>query len=300
MPSVCHFVLNKPNATYIGGEIISGTIQLNTTSAKDVREVNIIFLGESKVKWKEMQSKHNQTYRGHELHIADKTLVHGEGILPAGTHTYSFNITLPTECPSSIETKYGRVRYEIILKLDHTFGFDNAFKQQITVLKPVDLNLNPSYKLPLSCEDINIDCWPCSSGTVGCSLEIPFGAYVPGQLVKYTLIINNQSHSDTYGYCYEFKKKITYTATEFSSKEKKYKRKVLITKHFNDQCIRYTNRCFEGDFTIPSIPSTTDSKNILCVEYSFKVTVYISGCRNDCVLKIPIVIGTIPIRESLE
>ena len=37
MPSVCSFVLNKPNATYVGGEIISGNITLITTSEKNVK-----------------------------------------------------------------------------------------------------------------------------------------------------------------------------------------------------------------------------------------------------------------------
>ena len=37
MPFVCSFLLNKPNATYIVGEIISGTIKLTTTSDKSVR-----------------------------------------------------------------------------------------------------------------------------------------------------------------------------------------------------------------------------------------------------------------------
>ena len=109
--------------------------------------MNIIFLGESKVKWEERGSKSSTTFRGHELYIEDKSLVYGEGILPAGTHTYTFNIILPTECPTSMEAKYGGVRYEIILKLNRTFGFDNVFKQQITVLQSVDLNLNPSYKV---------------------------------------------------------------------------------------------------------------------------------------------------------
>ena len=109
--------------------------------------MNIIFLGESKVKWEESGDTSSTTFRAHKLYIENKTMVHGEGILPAGTHTYNFNITLPTECPTSIEGKYGRVRYEIILNVNRLLGYDNIFKQQITVLQPVDLNLNPSYKV---------------------------------------------------------------------------------------------------------------------------------------------------------
>lgn len=37
MPSSCIFELNKPQAIYFGGETISGTIILNTSSEKNVR-----------------------------------------------------------------------------------------------------------------------------------------------------------------------------------------------------------------------------------------------------------------------
>lgn len=37
MPSTCRFDLNKPNATYFSGEVIAGTITLNTSSDKNVR-----------------------------------------------------------------------------------------------------------------------------------------------------------------------------------------------------------------------------------------------------------------------
>ena len=81
------------------------------------------------------------------MYINNSTLVHGEGNLPAGLHTYSFVIPLPWECPTSIEGKYGHVRYEISLRLNRYLRFDNIYKQPITVIRTIDLNLNPSYKV---------------------------------------------------------------------------------------------------------------------------------------------------------
>ncbi|TMW45818.1 hypothetical protein DOY81_009099 [Sarcophaga bullata] len=299
MPSVCRFELNKPNAVYFSGETIAGTAYLTTTSDKSVRDVAIEFLGASKVKFDERRTYNTTRYRGFEIYIQYNSVVHTEENFPAGTHAYSFNITLPTECPTSIEGEYGRVRYEFVVRINRFYRFDNVFKQQITVLRSVDLNLNPSYKLPTSSEYIRSGCWPCWSGRIMCTLEIPFGGYIPGQLFKYTLLINNQSNSNAGGYSYEFKQKLTYTASHPAHKVR-YERKVLAANNVNKQCLRFANRLFEDVFTIPSIPPTTDSNSIVCVEYYLKVKVNIPDCRSNGVLKIPVVMGTISIWESLD
>ena len=227
---------------------------------------------------------------------------------------------LPSECPTSIEGERGRVRYEIVVRIMCISLFDNVFKQRITVLKPVDLNLNSSYKvsaiiclhnknkflmfyksfqLPVSSEYIRSSCWPCWSGMIMCTLEIPFGAYISGQLFKFSVLINNQSNSHTGGYSYEFKQKITYTANQ-PVHEKRHERNVLVSDSISEQCLRFSNRLFEDAFTMPEIPPSTDSNSIVCVQYFLKVKVNMPDCCAKGVLKIPVIIGTIPITESLD
>lgn len=113
-------------------------------------------MGEGKVRWEESHSStdsngnstsHTTYYRSHEVYVNNSTLVYGEGKLPAGMHTYSFVIPLPWECPTSIDGKYGHVRYEISLILNRYLRFDNIYKQPITVIRTMDLNLVPSYKV---------------------------------------------------------------------------------------------------------------------------------------------------------
>lgn len=74
-------------------------------------------------------------------------MVRGDGVLPAGTHTYEFNIPLPLSCPTSCEGKYGHTRYALWVIIDRPLRFDNEFSRPLTVLRTVDLNLNPVYKV---------------------------------------------------------------------------------------------------------------------------------------------------------
>ncbi|KAM7361426.1 arrestin domain-containing protein 3-like [Cochliomyia hominivorax] len=304
MPSSCIFELNKPQAIYFSGETISGRIILNTTNDKNVRDVSIIILGEGKVKWEESSSSTNSDgsssssttyYKSHEIYVNNSTSVHGDGVLPLGKHTYTFNIPLPLECPTSIEGKYGHIRYEIILKINRYYRFDNIYKKPITIIKNIDLNLNPNLKQPVCDETVKtVGIKPFSSGKIFCTLKAPFGAFAPGQLLKYALHIKNQSKSDIEGYFVEFKKKITFTANS-PSKSKRSTKDILASKSCRQNCLRLTNRVIEGEIYIPSTPPSTLPNDIIYVEYKLKVILQLSGLSSNMELKIPIIIGTIPI-----
>lgn len=115
-------------------------------------DVSIIFQGEANVKWiatSTISNNHRIQFKAHQVYIRNCTNVYGDGILPPGRHIFSFNIPLPMECPTSLEGKYGNVRYEIILKINRYFRSDNVYKKPLTIIKMIDLNLYRSYKVKL-------------------------------------------------------------------------------------------------------------------------------------------------------
>ncbi|XP_065354354.1 arrestin domain-containing protein 3-like [Calliphora vicina] len=305
MPSTCEFQLNNPNAVYNSGDIISGAIVLNTNSPKVIRDIRIIFRGEGKVSWTETERRrksdgtytnHTVKYKANELYIDNSTTVLGEGTLPAGTHTYTFQILVPLRCPTSCEARYGHIRYELMLKLNRPFRFDNEFSKPLTVLKLLDLNLNPAFRIPIESEDVfSSCCWSCSNGTVNTTLTIPFGGYAIGQSIKYSLYIQNQSMNDIEGYTIEFNRKIIFTARTPRHKVREEKT-TLHNKSYGVRCLRLTTRIFDGNFLIVSTPPTTEGEGIISVRYSLKVII----SSSDNSISVPIVIGTVPLRESME
>ncbi|XP_065364949.1 arrestin domain-containing protein 17-like [Calliphora vicina] len=308
MPSTCEFQLNNPNAVYNSGDTVSGAIVLNTSAPKDIRDIRIIFRGEGKVSWTETK-RHTQSggtytnptiqFKANELYIYNTTTVRGEGTMPAGTHTYPFQILLPLRCASSGEGRYGYIRYELILKINRPSRFDNEFSKPLTVIKLLDLNLNPAFRIPIESEDIFSSSFCCfSNGTVNTTLSIPFGGYAIGQSVRYSVHVRNQSMDHIEGYTIEFNRKIIFTARTPHHKTCEDKT-TLYRKSYGNRCLRFTTRIFGGNFLIVSTPPTTEGECIISVRYSLKVILNMVGLTTNNIMTVPIVIGTVPLRESM-
>ncbi|XP_013118360.2 arrestin domain-containing protein 17 [Stomoxys calcitrans] len=308
MPSSCEFELNNPIAVYYSGETITGNVVLQTTSEKNIRSIRIRFLGEAKVSWQESERHKNSdgeyetrtvNFRGNEVYIDNSTMVRGAGKLPPGTYTFPFNITLPLSCPTSCEGKYGHIRYALWLIVERPHAFDNEFNRPLTVLRTADLNLDPEHKLPIQVEEMDsIGCWPCNSGNVSYIVRVPFGAYAPGQTLRYSLLIQNQSMSDISGYEVEFNENITFTA-QLPRRKTRDTSSTLASQVHEDKCLRLSNREFHGELVLPSLPPDTEDDGIIDVSHTLEFELEVDGCHSNKSVSIPIYIGTVPITESL-
>lgn len=107
--------------------------------------------------------------------------------------------------------------------------------------------------------------------------------------------------NDVKRYRIEFSRNIIFTAT-YPRRKKRYTKDILFTKVYWENCLRLTNRIIEGEIPIPSTPSSTNSDNIICVEYTLKVIFHLSAIcmiySSYPEISVPIFIGTIPFREA--
>ncbi|ALC47982.1 CG2641, partial [Drosophila busckii] len=309
MPSTCVFSFDRPNPIYYSGETINGRVVLTNSSNKSVNAVYILFEGAAKVRWEEHRTRtvngRTETYTVHfrasESYLNTCTNVFGEGEFPAGTHTYTFSIPLPLECPTSCVEKYGKIAYEVSLVMDRSWRFNNVFKQPLTVLQTYNLNMYPEMLVPLKNEDIKyFCCWPFSSGPVISTLTIPFGGYAPGQRIHYTLQIDNQSHGyDLHGIelsliqIYEFK------ATSPSYKSRKHSN-VLSEEYQPERVRRLSKRLINASLVIPPVPPSTRQQGIIKVTYQIKMAIKTGDCHRDSDIHMPITVGTIPLAQSAE
>ncbi|CAD6995996.1 arrestin domain-containing protein 3 [Ceratitis capitata] len=308
MPSHCVFEFDRQQPVYYSGEVINGRIQLHTTSEKSVREVYILFVGEAKVRWEESRSRsrdgktehYTEYFRATETYLNSKTCVHGEGTLQPGTYTYTFCIPLPLQCPTSCVEKYGKIAYELSLVLNRPYRFDNVFKQSLTVLHHVNLNLQPELLIPIKSEDIKyFCCWPCSSGPVMSTLIIPFGGYAPGQTIKYKLEIDNQSTGYDLEDGVELKLIQIYRFEAHTPHKKtRHHSNSLARAEQSMQCLRLSKRIIDGTLLIPPVPPTSETGYIIGVRYEIKMSIKTGGCHTDSEIVIPITIGTLPLAQS--
>lgn len=127
---------------------------------------------------------------------------------------------------------------------------------------------------------------------------MPHGGYANGQRINYLIHIDNQTMSDIDSYTVKFSQNMTFTAHTPHHKTRSVK-KELYRDTFQESCLRLSKRIFKGDFVIDATAPSTEVDSIVNVNYMLKVTLHVSGCNTDKDLMVRVVIGTIPIRESL-
>ncbi|XP_059217785.1 arrestin domain-containing protein 17 [Stomoxys calcitrans] len=276
MPSTCEFKLDRQNGVYFAGQSVSGSILLTTSHEKRIRDIRIRFLGEAKVHWTEFrhgqklfgnQVSANSLYRAHEIYVDQVAVVRREGIMPAGAYNYKFQFRIPKSCPTSCAGNHGHIRYILWLVIARPYRPNSTFRKPITVLRKVNLNISPRYKMPVEAEEMSsTGCLPCYSGRIFYSLRVPFGAYASGQTLKYSLKIRNLSMTEIYGYQVEFVQWMTFIAKLPRYNERKI-RTVVASHKKRDSCLRLSNRQFEGKLILPSLttesstPTTNDNSN---------------------------------------
>lgn len=309
MPSSCSFELDRREPIYYSGETVNGRAILTTTSEKSVNEVYILFEGEAKVRWDERRTRtrggktehYTEYFRGKQQYLYTRTSVFGSGNLPPGTHTYNFCIPLPLECPSSVVAQYGKIFYEVSVVIDRQWRFNNVFKQPLTVIQTYNLNMSPQLLMPLVREDIkHFCCWPCSSGPVLSTLTIPFGGYAPGQKIRFTLEIDNQSSGyDLNGI--ELKLKQVYKFQAQTPHHKTREKEHSLNKSCQqERVLRLSKKKIEGTLAIPAVPPSSRTEGIISVSYQVILTISTGDCHVDSDFEVPIVIGTIPLIQSAE
>jgi hypothetical protein len=220
--------------------------------------------------------------------------------MPAGITTYTFACMVPSQLPSSVEGKYGNIRYSCKAVLDRPWKTDKEFRLSFTVIKLEDLNNLPSLLMPSKSEILrHFYCCCFKSKPFFMSASIPFTGYVPGQTIEVTININNQSNVDVEGTKVSLERNMQYIS---QTPRKKIKFESLSKKEVYGGGVRASG---SGEIKIsllvpPIAPTNVDFCKILTTSYQLRVVAKVSGAHKNPHLNIPITIGTVPIRASIQ
>ncbi|XP_042871044.1 arrestin domain-containing protein 3-like isoform X2 [Penaeus japonicus] len=306
MPTNLSLTLDNPSAVFFAGQTVSGHLTVTCTNDKTFREITIKFHGFSKVHWTERKSERREGktvtktvhYRSSEDYYGSSILVWGTGqesTLPAGTHNFNFSYVLPQNIPSSFESKIGQVRHVCKAKINVPWGFDKTCSQPYSVNSLYDLNTDPAAQHPIQCNEHKYLCclW-CKSGPLSMVLRVSRSGYVPGEKIMINAECSNKTN-DVVDYTEaNIHQIVKYRA---QGKTKSIDRKVAEIKR---------PAIAAGDDDIWSgvallIPALPPSKLIFCnnidIYYTFKFKVSPSGCHSNLDYKVPLIIGSIPLRE---
>lgn len=67
--------------------------------------------------------------------------------LMPGTYSHTFQYTLPANLPTSVNGRYGYIRYRVRVVLNFRFWPNTKFTEAFTVIKPINLNALPGIRV---------------------------------------------------------------------------------------------------------------------------------------------------------
>lgn len=184
--------------------------------------------------------------------------------------------------------------------LDRPWKTDKEFRTTFTVIKNEDLNLANALMIPSKTEILrHFYCCCFKSKPFHMTASIPFTGFVPGQTIEVTIRLNNQSNVDIEGTKVSIERNMQYVS---QNPRKKIKFESLSVKEVYGAGVKAAG---SGDIKIdvmipPVAPTNMNSCKIITTNYQLRVIAKVSGAHKNPHINIPITIGTIPLRATIQ
>lgn len=220
----------------------------------------------------------------------------GETELSPGQHKFNFSCVLPFNLPTSFESKYGHIRYQIKVDLARPWKLDLKYSYGFTVIKVYDLNYDsPILKTPLKAETTKSFFLGLSSKSVYFSAEIPTRGFVAGQAVPITVTTNNESNIDVKEIKVSLKKIIHYNSQTPKTKTRERIESTSEIRHSGVE--RKSKDNIVVHMTLPAVPPTNLTFcSIIQVSYVIQIVAKVGGIHFSPVVRLPVTIGTVPLQ----
>lgn len=119
--------LENQTAIFRPGDVIRGSLFLKANERFKINQLRVACIGDARVQWTESRgvgkSSHIVSYIGHEeifsyhqVLLAKKAKE--DAYLEKGEYAHRFQITLPPNLPTSVESPHGRIRYAVVGVVD--------------------------------------------------------------------------------------------------------------------------------------------------------------------------------------
>ncbi|XP_076649562.1 arrestin domain-containing protein 17-like isoform X2 [Halictus rubicundus] len=292
---------DKPDATYVPGEMVTGSIILDIAKVKKVRGFYFVAKGAALVRWTETRRRKGETerltysasqkYFSVRTDILEPSELDSRINIPEGHHQFPFQFQVPSNIPSSFEHEHGHIRYTVKAVIDRPWKFDHECKAAFTVVSILDLNAHRDKCLGIYDEDEETFCFClCNKGAMNIVTQTPSSGYVPGQAIN--IMVNYKNDSEI---------QITKITTKLKRVLKLHATSKTKTEHSE-----ISSNSYAGPFTsqgvanleirVPPIPpSHLPFCDIIDLNYNLKVIVHVTGLYCKIERSYPLLIGSIPL-----
>ncbi|XP_014826497.1 PREDICTED: arrestin domain-containing protein 1-like [Poecilia mexicana] len=278
---------NENKVVYTPGESISGkvTVKLNQPIQCKVIKVSCNgFCG--------ITSKINDTawtteeqYFNNTISVADK------GTLKQGDHQFPFKFLIPASSPTSFEGSYGKIIYRVRAFIETPrFAKDYSTEKPFYLLSLLNLNELPDIWGPSTSEVTQQFTYMLlKTGTIVLKAETDMKGYTPGQIIKVSAYIHNQSSKSTGHIAASLMQRVTY-----ETKKPTHDLKSIVEAEGGE--VKGGREVkWEEQIIVPALPqSSLNGCELIKIEYYVKVSLK----SPDVSLTLPIHIGNVSLDKK--
>ena len=205
---------------------------------------------------------------------------------------------LPPNLPSSFESSDGQVRYYVKADIVRDWKWNHKVKQHFMVNGILDLNQFPSAMQQGHERDHKrLCCLCCKSGPISAVITTNRAGYVPGEFIGFSAEVDNLSNRKMNGSFLNLVETVTYKAHTKIKREQR-----VVSEIRRGRILPGTSDYWDGvNMRVPAVPPTNLAGRcgIMDVQYTLEFHVDPSGPAFDLVVRLPIIIGTIPLRQYI-
>ncbi|XP_048738023.1 arrestin domain-containing protein 3-like isoform X1 [Ostrea edulis] len=303
-------VFKNSDGVCVSGNPLYGTVVLELSGKLKLHDILLRFHGYASVCWIERHSSgHGKNKKAVAKHFSSEEIYFDHTVniyghvgkevqtLPSGSHSIPFEFHLPADCPTSYEGSIGRVRYYVSARIRKLYEIEHTTMKLFTVINHLDVNND--LRLQQSADannEIMLCCLCCKSGPISATLFLETIGFVPGEGIPIHVEIENRSGRKISAASVTLLMVVRYNT---SKKSKTHTNKVA------SACKTEWNAGKSGVWTgerliIPSVPpSYLFGCDIIDISYVLELKVHPSGPSFTLPVKMEVVIGTKPLKNSV-
>ena len=122
-----------PRNAYYTGEVLDGTVVLETTKETPSRGLYVDFRGVERTEITRSAGKTTVTYRSEAPLATWRLPLQGETRIPPGTYRFPFRFQIPPTTLPSYQGRHASVRYTLTARLDVPLWLDTAWSGEVFV-----------------------------------------------------------------------------------------------------------------------------------------------------------------------
>ena len=282
---VKEFTIELSQSSFVAGSTVCGLLVVKVNEPKRYKKITVYLKGQAK--WKTVE----ETYTCQESVVWESS--HSfNGLLSTGCHTFPFQFTIPSNCPSSFRDEIGIIEYIIAGKIESESFFQNekvhVIRHVINVLGFVDTSCQATQEPVVLAKEQCLGrlCFP--QETVTYSLSLPCSLFCVGEDLQTRLEVENES-----GHRLKIKLYLVEKIEYITPRKHRPKTNVIMVQETSLEPHK-TSYWNSENFIVPAIRPAIVGSNIFKSEYFVHIVAKFPWSLkiiSDSSMTIPVVIG---------